>query len=112
MTNTDSVVLGADKNYDTRGCVDALRCADVTPHVAQNRSNRSSTINGRTTHHAGYASSQRFRKRIEECFGWAKTVGGLRKSHFVGCEKLDFRFVLTMTAQSLVQMHNLGVVAC
>ena len=112
LGGTHRMTLGADKNYDTKGCVDALRCANVTPHVAQNTSNRSSAIDGRTTHHAGYATSQRFRKRIEECFGWAKTIGGLRKSHFVGREKLDFRFVLTMTAYNLVRMRNLGVVAC
>ena len=64
--------LGADKNYDTRGCVDALRCTDATPYVAQNTSNRSSAIDGRATRHSGYAMSQRFRKRIGECFGWVR----------------------------------------
>ena len=78
--------------------MDALRCANVTPHVAQNTSNRSSAIDGRTTRHPGYAMSQRFRKRIEECFGWAKVIGGMRKSRFVGREMLDFQFVLTMSA--------------
>ena len=112
LSGTHRVTLGADKAYDTRGCVDALRCANVTPHVAQNTSNRSSAIDGRTTRHPGYAVSQRFRKRIEECFGWAKTVGGLRKSRFVGREKLDFQFVLTMAAYNLVRMRNLGVVSC
>jgi IS5 family transposase len=73
-------------------------------------SNRSSAIDGRTTRHPGYVASQRFRKRIEECFGWAKTVGGLRKSRFVGREKLDFQCVLTMAAYNLVRMRNLGVV--
>ena len=61
---------------------------------------------------AGYAASQRYRKRIEECFGWAKTIGGLRKSRFVGRDKLDFQFVLTMAAYNLVRMRNLGVVSC
>ena len=64
----------ADKNYGTRDCADDLRCALVTPHVAQNTSNRSSAIDGRTTRHEGYAISQRTRKRIEECYGWAKTA--------------------------------------
>ena len=96
--------LSADKNYDTRGCVDALRCANVTPHVAQNRSNRSSAIDGRTIHHPGCAASQRFRKRIEECFGWAKVIGGIRKSRF--------QFVLSMAACNLVRLRNPGMAAC
>jgi len=112
LSGTHRVTLGADKNYDTRDCVDRLRCANATPHVAQNTSNRSSAIDGRTTRHQGYAVSQRFRKRIEECFGWAKTIGGLRKSRFVGREKLDFQFVLTMAAYNLVRMRNLGVASC
>ncbi|MFC1334388.1 MAG: IS5 family transposase [gamma proteobacterium symbiont of Clathrolucina costata] len=112
LGGTHRVTLGADKNYDTRDCVDRLRCANATPHVAQNTSNRSSAIDGRTTRHEGYEVSQRFRKRIEECFGWAKTIGGMRKSRFVGREKLDFQFVLTMAAYNLVRMRNLGVVSC
>jgi transposase len=112
LSGAHRVTLGADKNYDTRSCVDELRCAKVTPHVAQNTSNRSSAIDGRTTRHPGYAISQRVRKRIEECFGWGKTIGGLRKSRFVGREKLDFQFVLTMAAYNLVRMRNLGVVSC
>ncbi|RWD30149.1 MAG: hypothetical protein EOS04_00420 [Mesorhizobium sp.] len=60
----------------------------------------------------GYAVSQPIRKRIEECFGWAKTIGGLRKSRFVGREKLDFQFVLTFAGYNLVRMRNLGVAAC
>lgn len=112
LSGTHRVTLGADKNYDTQGCVQSLREHHVTPHVAQNNNNRSSAIDGRTTRHTGYAASQRFRKRIEECFGWAKTVGGLRKSRFVGREKLDFQFVLTMAAYNLVRMRNLGVAGC
>ena len=73
------ITLGADKGYDTRDFVEALRLLEVTPHVAQNTSNRSSAIDGRTTRHAGYEVSQRKRKRIEEIFGWLKTVGLLRK---------------------------------
>ena len=112
LSGTHRVTLGADKNYDTQGCVDDLRCANVTPHVAQNTSNRSSAIDGRTTCHPGYATSQVIRKRIEECFGWAKTIGGLRKSRFIGREKLDFQFVLTFAAYNLIRMRNLGVVPC
>ncbi|MCB1875140.1 MAG: IS5 family transposase [Chromatiales bacterium] len=106
------VTLGADKNYDTRNFVADLRHANVTPHVAQNTTNRASAIDARTTRHRGYATSQRFRKRIEECFCWAKTIGGMRKSRFVGRQKLDFSFVLTMAASNLVRMRNLGVASC
>ena len=112
LSDTHRVTLGADKNYDTQGCVDDLRCANATPHVAQNTSNRSSAIDGRTTCHEGYAVSQRIRKRMEECFGWAKTIGGLRKSRFVGRERLDFQFLMTFAAYNLVRMRNLGVGAC
>ncbi len=71
------VNLGADKNYDTQGCVADLRAGNVTPHVAPNTARRGgSAIDGRTTRHPGYAISQRVRKRVEEIFGWRKTVGG------------------------------------
>ncbi|MCP4284074.1 MAG: hypothetical protein GY792_06440 [Gammaproteobacteria bacterium] len=73
----------------------------VTPHVAQNDTHHSSAIDGRTTRHTGCTTSQTIRKLIEECFGWAKTIGGLRKSRFIGCEKLDFQFVLTFAAYNL-----------
>jgi len=106
--NRHRVTVGADRNYDTKGFIRAMRKANATPHVAQNVSNRSSAIDGRTTRHPGY----RIRKRIEECFGWAKVIGGMRKSRFVGREKLDFQFVLTMAAYNLVRMRNLGLAAC
>lgn len=106
------ITLGADKNYDTQGFVAEMREMNVTPHVAQNDTNRSSSIDGRTTRHQGYELSQTKRKRIEECFGWLKTVGGLRKSRFIGREKLDFQFVLTFAAFNLIRMRNLGVVSC
>ena len=70
------VTLGADKAYDTEDFVNELRSMNATPHVAQNTNGRSSAIDGRTTRHAGYAVSQRIRKRIEEAFGWIKKVGG------------------------------------
>lgn len=106
------ITLGADKNFDTQEFVQALRERKITPHVARNDSRRASAIDGRTTRHPGYRMSQRFRKRIEECFGWAKTIGGLRKSRFIGPEKLEFQFVLTFAAYNLIRMRNLGVVAC
>ena len=106
------ITLGADKNYDTQGFVADMRKMKVTPHVAQNDTNRASAIDGRTTRHPGYRLSQNKRKRVEECFGWLKTVGGLRKSRFVGKEKLDFQFVLAFAAFNLIRMRNLGVVSC
>ena len=112
LTGTHRVTVGADKNYDTRGFVDAMRRANTTPHVAQNDTNRSSAIDGRTTRHTGYRTSLTIRKRIEECFGWLKTIGGLRKSRFVGREKLDFQFVLGAAAYNLVRMRNLGATRC
>ena len=112
LTDTHRVTVGADKNYDTKGFVEKLRDANATPHVAQNDTHRSSAIDGCTTRHPGYRTSQTICKRIEECFGWAKTIGGLRKSRFVGREKLDFQFMLTMAAYNLVRMRNLGVASC
>ena len=79
-----AVTLGGDKGFDTQDFVAELREINVTPHVAQNRSGRRSAIDGRTTRHPGYAVSLRIRKRIEEAFGWAKTVAGLRKARHRG----------------------------
>src|SRR5262249_506734 len=78
------LTLGADKAYDTRDFVADLRQLNVTPHVAQNDTNRRSAIDGRTTRHAGYEVSQQKRKRIEESFGWGKTIGGLARPMFRG----------------------------
>ena len=79
--------MGGDKNYDPRECVAAMRQRRVTPHVAQNTSGRSSAIDGRTTRHAGYALSQRARKRVEEIFGWMKTVGGFHRTRYRGLDR-------------------------
>ena len=92
--------------------MEALREMTVTPHVARNDTNRSSAIDERITRHPGYATSLTIRKRIEECFGWAKTIGSLRKSRFIGREKLDFQFVMTSAAYNLIRMRNLAVVSC
>ncbi|MGH9894773.1 MAG: IS5 family transposase, partial [bacterium] len=79
--------LGADKGYDTRDCVKDMRERKVTPHVAQNLSGRRSAIDGRTTRHGGYRVSQRIRKRVEEIFGWMKTVGGFRRTRYRGLDR-------------------------
>ena len=101
------VTLGADKGYDSADFVMALRDKAVTPHVAQNTSARRSAIDGRTTRHPGYAISQRIRKRVEEAFGWAKTVAGLRKMRHRGLLKVDWQFTLAMAAYDLVRLPKL-----
>jgi len=101
------ITLGADKAYDTADFVMELREHTVTPHVAQNHSGRRSAIDGRTTRHAGYDISQRIRKRIEEAFGWAKTVAGLRKMRHRGLPKVGWQFTLAMAAYNLVRLPKL-----
>jgi transposase len=101
--------LGADKGYDTQDCVTRLRAKGVTPHVAQNTGGgRRSAIDGRTTSWPGYAVSQRIRKRVEEIFGWMKTVGGLRKTRYRGLERVDFAGYLVATAYNLVRLVRLA----
>ncbi len=90
--------LGGDKNYDTRGCVAAMRQREVTPHVARNTSGRRSAIDGRTTRHGGYAVSQRIRKRVEKIFGWMKTVGGFRRTRYRGLDRTGLAGYLVATA--------------
>ncbi|MEK7300740.1 MAG: IS5 family transposase, partial [Nitrospirota bacterium] len=86
------VTLGGDKNYDTHAFVQELRAVQVTPHVAQHTTNRASAIDGRTTRHPGYAVSQQKRKRVEEIFGWLKTVGLLRKVKLRGVQRVGWLF--------------------
>src|ERR1700682_18284 len=101
--------LGADKGYDTQDCVAQLRAKKVTPHVAQNTTKgRRSAIDGRTTGRPGYPVSQRIRKRIEEIFGWMKTVGAFRKTRFRGLERVDFAGYLVATAYNLVRLVRLA----
>ena len=99
--------LGADKAYDTRECVADLRRRHITPHVAQNTSGRRSAIDGRTTRHAGYASSLCIRKRIEEIFGWLKTVGGFRRTRYRGLARTQLAGYLVATAYNLVRLVRL-----
>ena len=80
---------------------------DVTPHVAQNDKRRRSAIDGRTTRHAGYTVSLRVRKRIEEVFGWMKTVGGLRKTRYRGTARVGWMFTLAAAAYNLIRMPKL-----
>lgn len=84
--------LGADRGYDTAGFVKQLRESKITPHVAQNDSHRRSAVDASTTRHGGYAISQRKRKRVEEVFGWMKTVGLQRKTRFLGPDRTGWMF--------------------
>jgi len=101
------ITLGADKGYDTADFVDSLRQWDVTPHLAQNDRRRRSAIDRRTVRHAGYAVSQRMRKRVEEIFGWIKTVGNLRKTRHRGLERVAWMFTFTAAVYNLVRMRPL-----
>lgn len=100
--------VGADKNYDTAGFVADCRAMNITPHVARNDNrNGGSAIDGRTSRHAGYAISQRSRKRVEEPFGWGKTIGLIRQMKVRGLSKVNGVFLLTMIGWNLTRMRSL-----
>jgi transposase len=101
------VTLGGDKNYDTRDFIRELRGMNITPHVAQNDNHRSSAIDQRTTRYAGYAVSQRKRKRVEQSFGWMKMVGMLKKVKLRGIDKVGWLFTFTGAAYNLCRLRNL-----
>jgi transposase len=107
VEGTDAVTVGADKGYDTKEFVAECRQMNATPHVAQKA--RHSAIDERTTRHAGYATSQVRRKRIEEIFGWMKTVGGMRKLRHRGLQLVGWMFTFAAAAYNLVRMRNLTV---
>lgn len=102
------ITLGADKGYDTKAFVQELRGLKITPHIAKNEGNHS-TIDGRTTRHPSYSLSQKIRKRVEEGFGWMKTVGRLRKTMYRGIEKIGWQLDLHAAAYNLVRMKNMGL---
>ena len=101
------ITLGGDKAFDTQDFVAEMRRLGVTPHVSQNTKGRRSAIDGRTTRHAGYAVSVRVRKRIEEVFGWMKTVGGLRKTRHRGTARVGWMFTFVAAAYNLVRIPKL-----
>jgi transposase len=112
VEGTERITVGADKAYDTKDFVSEMRGMNVTPHVSQNlKRSGGSAIDGRTTQHEGYKVSQRKRKRIEEVFGWIKTVGTLRKTRHRGLETVRWVFTFTATAYNLVRMRNLAELA-
>ena len=102
------VTLGGDKNYDTAAFVEDMRDLNVTPHVAQNDKHRRSAIDKRTTRYPGDLISQTKRKRVEEIFGWLKTVGGLRKLRHRGLDRVDWMFTFAVAAYNLVRLRNLA----
>src|SRR5437762_7142914 len=104
------MTLGADKAYDTKDFVADLRACQVTPHVAQTNKRRKSAIDQRTTRHPGYEVSQRKRKRVEEIFGWLKTVGLLRKTRHRGLKLVGWIFKFATAAYNLVRIRNLAEV--
>ena len=99
--------VGADKAYDTKAFVADLRGLGVTPHVAQNTTNRRSAIDGRTTRHPGHAVSQRIRKRIEEPFGWTKTIAGGRKLRYIGQRRNRAWFLMTGAVYNIIRIAAL-----
>jgi transposase len=104
------VTVGGDKAYDTADFVAECRNLKVTPHVAQNLERPGgSAIDARTTQHVGYAISQRKRKRIEECFGWLKTIALLRKVRHRGLFKVEWNFTFAAAAYNLIRMRNLAI---
>ena len=108
VPGVDRITVGADKAYDTRGFVAEGRNLKVTPQVAQNtKRSGGSAIDGRTTQHSGYEVSQKKRKRIEECFGWLKTIALMRKVRHRGLEKVGWVFTFAAAAYNLVRMKNL-----
>jgi IS5 family transposase len=103
------VTVAGDKNYDTKGFVRQLREMGATPHVAQypETVHRGSAIDARTTRHPGYALSQQKRKLVEQCFGWMKTVGLMRKLRHRGSARVNWTFTFTAAAFNLVRMRTL-----
>jgi len=103
--------VGADKGYDTQDFVAEVRGLGFTPHVAQNTTNRRSAIDGRTTRHAGYRVSQRIRKRVEEPFGWIKTVGAGRKLRYCGTQRNRAWFKIETATYNLIRICAIDTAA-
>jgi transposase len=108
LPGTKRITLGGDKGFDTKGFVDECGWRNVTPHVAQNiTEQRGSAIDGRTTRHPGYSISQRIRKRVEEIFGWTKTVANFRRTRFKGRERTELASYFVGAAYNLLRMGRL-----
>jgi transposase len=100
--------LGADKGYDTQDFVAALKQRGIKPHIARHTKGRRSAVDGRTARSNGYAMSQQIRKRIEQGFGWIKTIGGLRKLPLVGLSKVRGWVTWTFAAYNLIRLGGIG----
>jgi transposase len=108
IPRTRRITVGGDKGFDTRGFVADCRAIGVTPHVTQDeRPHKSSAIDARTTRHSGYAVSQRVRKRVEEIFGWCKTVGNFRKTRYLGLARTSLASYVVGAAYNLLRMAKL-----
>jgi len=108
LTGSRRITLGADKGYDTRDFVDSCRALNITPHVARNDARRGgSALDDRTSRHPGYAVSQWIRKRIEEGFGWMKTVGGLRRTRYRGRDRVQMHAYFVGSAYNLLRIARL-----
>jgi transposase len=107
LPTTGPATLGADRGFDAQDFVMELRERRVTPHIAQNTSGRRSAIDGRTIRHEGYAQSQRARKRIEEAFGWIKTIAGQARTRLRGLERVRWAFTLAAAAYNLIRLPKL-----
>jgi transposase len=101
----ERITLGGDKNYDAEDFVNELRSMNVTPHVAAKVTG--SAIDGRTTRHANYAASQRIRKRIEEVFGWGKTVGPIAQILLRGAHRVGAQLTFTVASYNLARLPKL-----
>src|ERR1700759_1451351 len=101
------ITVGGDKAYDTKDFVADMRSLGATPHVTQNNNGRASAIDGRSTRHWGYQVSQQVRKRIEEVFGWMKTIGGQRKTRYPGTPRVGWMFTLAAPAYDLIRLPKL-----
>jgi hypothetical protein len=99
------ITLGADKGYDVEDFVNELRSMNVPPHVATKIAG--AAVDRRTTRHAGYAISQRIRKRIEEAFGWSKTVGPIAQTMLRGIERVGAQFTFTLAGYDLARLPKL-----
>ncbi len=99
--------LGADKGYHSADFIDALRGKNIIPHIAEVKNRKPPRLDGRTTRHASYMVSQRIRKRVEEIFGWFKTVGGLRKTRFKGIDRTQEYTLMVGAAYNLLRMSKL-----
>jgi len=107
LPSAGPATLGADRGFDAGDFVMELRERQVTPHIAQNTSGRRSAIDRRTTRHEGYAQSQRARKRIEEAFGWIKTIAGQVRTRLRGLDRVRWTFMLAAAAYNLIRLPKL-----